>query len=263
MIATSQPTPLDQWRHRFGGRRRRTQPRPLAAMGYLTDGPTVNNLIEVEKFILVLLYDDLFRPGCCASRSPGIPAAAFRGAFSSAANQTAVSSKTLASSLFQGAQGYRIDVADEDLLELAIALNRQLDRHARFGLNAHERPFLPRLWAGFRPADAATITGDGAELKAYAARTGKSPQRLLNHLRRQHHDLVLHPLPWVSNRWQQAVTVFVDLDRFPRRQVFRPESLPDGLVGYHEATEFDFASRCSSRPQQRPHHQSQPVAAAV
>lgn len=232
-------------------------------MGYMTEGPVENNLVEIEKFVLVLLYDHVFRPGCCALRLAGYSGSRVPWGVQFGGESNCRFVKDLGLQPVPGAQGYRIDVTDEELLEVALALNRQLDRHARFGLNAHERPFLPKLWAGFHPADAATITGDGPELQAYAARTGRSPQRLLSHLRRQHHDLVLFPLPWTSNEWEKVVAVFVDLDRFPQRQVFRPESLPDGLVGYHEASAFDFASRCAPCPQQRPHQQSQPIAAAV
>ena len=58
MIATLQPSPLDQWRQRFGGRRRRNRrPRPLAALGYLAHGPVIEGLIEVEKLLLIVLYD--------------------------------------------------------------------------------------------------------------------------------------------------------------------------------------------------------------
>ena len=58
MIATLQPSPLDQWRQRFGGKRRRhRRPRPLAAMGYLVNGPVIEGLIEIEKLTLVVLYD--------------------------------------------------------------------------------------------------------------------------------------------------------------------------------------------------------------
>jgi hypothetical protein len=40
MIATLQPAPLDQWRQRFGGRRRcNRRSRPLAAMAYLPTAP--------------------------------------------------------------------------------------------------------------------------------------------------------------------------------------------------------------------------------
>ena len=71
MIPTSEPTPLDQWRERLGGRRRRAQPRPIAALGYLTDCPTVDGLIEVEKLTMVLLHDEPIRFGQCALRLAG------------------------------------------------------------------------------------------------------------------------------------------------------------------------------------------------
>ena len=54
MIATLEPrSPLDQWRQRFGDRCRRSQPRPLAAMGYLTYGPVIDGLIDVEDLTIV------------------------------------------------------------------------------------------------------------------------------------------------------------------------------------------------------------------
>ena len=63
MIATLQPAPLDQWRQRFGGRRRRNRrPRPLAGLGYLAHGPVVEGLVEIEKLLLVVLYDAPRRP---------------------------------------------------------------------------------------------------------------------------------------------------------------------------------------------------------
>jgi len=58
--------------------------------------------------------------------------------------------------------------------------------------------------------------------------------------RRDYQGLTLFPLAWVSHHWQQAVAVFADLERFPRRQVFRLGQLPDDLVGYQDATEYDF-----------------------
>jgi hypothetical protein len=47
-------------------------------------------------------------------------------------------------------------------------------------------------------------------------------------------------LAWVSHHWQQAVAVFVDLTRFPKRQVFGLRQLPDDLGGYQDATEYTF-----------------------
>ena len=68
MISTVDLSPLNQWRKRFGGRRRRRdQPWPQAALGYLTDGPVVNGLIEIEKLTFVLLYDEPIPGGPCRS----------------------------------------------------------------------------------------------------------------------------------------------------------------------------------------------------
>jgi hypothetical protein len=163
-----------------------------------------------------------------------------------------------------GARGCRLDLASEELLVLGLQLDRELDRHARYRQRqAREHVQLPKLWAGFRPADAASITGDGPELAAYAARTGRLPQRLLEHLRRDLFGLVLYPLAWVSHCWQQAVAVFADLGRFPKRQVFRLQQLPDDLVGYQDAAEFNFRdSRFCQRRKRRPAGQPRPVLAA-
>jgi hypothetical protein len=53
MIATLQPTLLDMWRRRFGGKQRRTgHPRRAAALGYMAHGLIENGLIEVGKLTL-------------------------------------------------------------------------------------------------------------------------------------------------------------------------------------------------------------------
>ena len=59
MIASEKPPPLDQWRQRFGGHRghRCRRVRPLAAQGYLVHGPVIESLVEIEKLVLVVLYD--------------------------------------------------------------------------------------------------------------------------------------------------------------------------------------------------------------
>jgi hypothetical protein len=127
------------------------------------------------------------------------------------------------------------------LLTLGLGLERELDRHARYRQGqVREQVLLPKLWAGFPVADAASITGDGPELAAYAARTGRSPQRLLEHLRRDHLDMACYPLAWVSHLWEKAAAVFADLEQFPRRQVFLLRHPADDLVGYQGAAEFDF-----------------------
>jgi hypothetical protein len=154
-------------------------------------------------------------------------------------------------------------LADEDLLTLALGLERELDRCARFcQQRVREQVCLPKLWAAFRPADAADITGDGPELAAYAARTGKPPERLMERLSREHGGLILQPLAWVSHHWQQAVAIFADLERFPRRQVFRLRQPSDDLVGYQGAAAFDFHGSEHAVPKQCSAGQPQPVLAA-
>jgi hypothetical protein len=44
----------------------------------------------------------------------------------------------------------------------------------------------------------------------------------------------------VSHCWQQAVAVFADLGRFPKRQVFAMHSPADDLVGHQGAAAFNF-----------------------
>lgn len=56
MIATCEPSLLDLWRWQIG--RRRCDPRPLAAMGYLANGPVIEELIEIDKLVLAVVYDE-------------------------------------------------------------------------------------------------------------------------------------------------------------------------------------------------------------
>ena len=247
MIATLAPSPLDRWRQRFGGRRRfPTQPRPLAAMGYLANGPVIDGLIEIEKLCIVILYGEQLRPGHNALRLAGHFGNRVPWGVRFGGPENCQFCKDLLLQPVPGARGYRLDLASTELLALGLDLHRELVRHARYRQRqVREQVRLPKLWAGFRSADAASITGDGPELAAYAARTGRPPQHLLEYLRRDHLGLVVFPLAFVSHHWQQAVAVYADLERFPRRQVFRLQRLPDDLVGFQDAAEFDFAH---SRP---------------
>jgi hypothetical protein len=161
-----------------------------------------------------------------------------------------------------GARGYRLDLANPELLELGLQLDRELDRHTRYlrrQVHAHLR--LPKLWAAFRPTDAAAIIGDGPELAVYAARTGKSPECLLERLRRDHRGLIWYPLAWVSHHWEQAVAIFADLNRFPRRQVFCVQQQSDDLVGYQDAAEFHFQGGFRAGVKRRSRRLRKPVLA--
>jgi hypothetical protein len=208
-------------------------------MGYLVNGPVIDGLVEIENLTIVLLYDEQIRPGHCALRLAGYAGCRVPWGVRFGGPENCEFFKDLALQPVPAAQGYRLDVADTEILSLGLALERELDRHAR-QRHVRQQVCLPKLWAGFRPADAANIVGDGPELMAYAARTGRQPQHLLEHLRRDCFGLTAYPLPWVSHHWQQAIAVFADLERFPRRQVFPLR--PDDLVGFHDAAEFNFRS---------------------
>jgi hypothetical protein len=150
-----------------------------------------------------------------------------------------------------GGQGYRLDLADEELIALGLQLDGELDRHQRYQKQAQNRLILPKLWGGFEPDVAAGITIEGPELQAYAARVGKTLQSLAERIRREHDGLTCYPLAWVSHHWRAMAAVFADLRRLPRRQVFRLRQHAD-LVGYQDAAEFNLLGRsANNRPRVR------------
>jgi hypothetical protein len=237
---------LDQWRKRFGGkRRRRDQPWPQAALGYITDGPVVDGLVEIEKLTFVLLFDEPIPGGPCALRLAGYACHRVPWGVRIGGDGHCKFRKDLFLQPVPDGSGYRLDQADGELIELGLELDRQLYRHARVGRPLHARPWLPAFWAGFPPEVAGKITGDGPELQADAARRGVEPQVLFERLRRNHQGMILFPLPWVSRYWRQVAAIFADMEKFPKRQVFRHTQRED-LTGFFRAVEFDFLGRPSA-----------------
>jgi hypothetical protein len=234
----------------------------MAALGYLVNGPVIGGLIELEKLTIILLYDAPIRPGHCALRLAGYSGSRVPWGVRFGGPENCKFFKDLSPQPVPGARGCRLDLDNTELLALGLRLERELDRHARQQRRqVRQKVRLPKLWAGFHPASAADITGDGPELAAYAARTGRSPQQLLQRLQREHLGLVLHPLGWVSHRWQDAVTIFADLERFPQRQVFRLRHPHHDLVGFQDAAEFNFAGSFERQSQPRSSFQPQTVLA--
>ena len=264
MIATliPQPSPLDQWRQRFGGRRRRhRRARPLAALGYLAHGPVLAGLIEVEKLVLVVLHDEATGQNQQVLRLAGYAGRRVPWGVQWGGEQQCRFLKNLLLQPVADGPGLRLATASTDLLRLGLQLDRELERHAGHPtLPVRDQLRLPCLWAGFKPAQAATIAGDGPELLAYARRTGKPAWRLMEAIRREYFGLVLYPLSWVSHHWREAQAVFADLTRFPRRQVFPLRRLPDDLIGFQDAAQFDFLHQSfGPRAEQRPRHAREPA----
>ena len=160
-----------------------------------------------------------------------------------------------------GGPGLRLSTASTDLLRLGLQLDRDLENHARRpAIPVRQQLRLPCLWAGFKHADAAGITGDGPELEAYSRRTGKPAWRLLEGIHREYFGLTIYPFPWVSHHWHQAVAVFADLERFPKRQVFSLRHVPGDLIGHQGNAEFNFHdSRFHTNVARRRRRQEQPV----
>jgi len=250
VIALAEPAPLDQWRHRFGGRRRQyARPRPAAALGYLTNGPVVAGLIEIQKLVLVVLYDEPDDHGRLALRLAGFCGAAVPWGVKWGGPEQSKFFKNLCLQPMPEAREARADLASTDLVRLGLHLDRELERHVRYRRRGKPQQLqLPRVWAGFRGADARTLTGDGPELAAHCRQTGRTASDLLQNSCRDHFGLKLLPLEWTSHHWQQVAAVFADLENFPRRQVFSLQHRPEELLGYHGAAEHDFYESRFRRP---------------
>ena len=197
MAAIVQSSVLARWHRRFGGKRRNlAQPRPLAALGYLVNGPVVDGLVEIENLVIVVLYDEPTNTGRLALRLAGYGGVRMPWGVAWGGPEQSKFFKDLLLRPIPGARGLRLDAERTRLLELALQMERQLQRHSRCPWFLRRRRLeLPRLWAGFRASAVADVTGDGPELTAEIRRTGRPAGRLLQEARRMHEGLTLFPLP--------------------------------------------------------------------
>jgi hypothetical protein len=221
----------------------------------------IEGLIEPEKLTIVILYDEPIRPGHYTLRLAGFSGARVPWGVKWGGAEQCRFLKNLLLQPVPNGPGLRLSTASTDLLRLGLQLDRDLERHVRRPwLPVRQQLRLPCLWAGFKPANVPGINGDGPELEAYSRRTGKAAWRLVEAIRREYFGLSLYPLPWVSHHWQQAVAVFADLERFPKRQVFSLRHPPGDLVGFQGAAEFDFVqSRFHTVVKQRSPRERRPV----
>lgn len=239
---------LREWDHRFGRHSQFREPRPWAALACQPRGPVRDHLIEVTHVRFVVLYDE----------APGQERSALRlAAYGGGAVPWGVRWGGAAAFRFRKdlrlrpamrARGQRIDLSAAWLLGLGLALEQQLVRaSARPPSCPESRVSLPRLWAGFAPADVPTLYGDGPELHGLIHGMGLTARELMHRSRHAHCGLELFPLDWVSHHWEKAVGHFADLRGFPRVQVVACTNPQEDLRGFRAACEFDFAADLSDR----------------
>ena len=239
---------LDDWR-RSMAQRQSTGRRPLAAFGSMVDGPVRNGLVELDHMTLVVLYNEPSSHDQLVLRLAGYSGTQVPwGVMWGGAEQNRFFKDLSLQPVPQG-RGLRLDLARPRLLRIGLQLERELDRYARHpALPPRPNLRLPCLWAAFTPQHAVGLAGDGPELDAYARRVRKPVVEAFSAVHRRHYGLVLHPLAWVSRHGERTAAIFVDLARFPGRQVFRLDDLPGNLAGYQDAAEFNlFESRFRRR----------------
>jgi hypothetical protein len=210
----------------------------VGALGYLVHGQIERGLIPIHDLTLVVLYGGAMEPGrwlagYTAERVPwGV-------AWGGAKRHRFLKDLALPPKL--GARAARLDLKQAPMLELAFQLSQLIEQYRAQRLpTVQNRIELPRLWAGFERTIAGRLKGAGPELSARCRRRKRCARALLRSSRRSHHGLVLFPLDWVSHHWRNIASVFADVGRFRKRQVFRLAEPSQDLVGYRGAAEFDF-----------------------
>jgi hypothetical protein len=228
MIAIAQSVNLERWQRQFGHPFRRIAlPRPWASLGYLTNGAVVDNLIEVENLTIVVLYDEVQDNGQLWVTLAGFSGVRVPWGIQWGGPEQSRFRKNLLFRPRPRGRGRYPDVFNTRLLNLALRLDRQVDRPGRCLQNLPSGSLvLPRLWAGFRRSQLAAIHADGPELLQVG--------------RRDYEGLTLFPLEWVSHHEQRMTAVFADLRSLPRTQVVPIKRLPHDLQGVQGAASFDF-----------------------
>jgi hypothetical protein len=218
----------------------------FVAASFIDQANSSSAFVDIENLLVVLLYEDEFRSvdGSQPQRVP-LRLAGYRvsrvphGVAWGGADYSALY-KDLMLTPQHPARGQRIDRSKVELLSLALKLDRRLTRAARHPAAPWPRLRLPRLWAGFRSGDARGLRGDGPEFEQACLRQDLTAAVVFCGAARHMDGLTLYPLDWVSSQLLRTTAVFAELTPTLRRQVFRIETIPNDLIGFHGASAFDF-----------------------
>ncbi len=122
-------------RHTLAGER---GPRPFAVIGHLVRGPLIEDrYVPLRQLTLTALFDQRLNTGELATRLVGVGGAVTNDGLRFGGVDLSRFDKDLRLAPATGRRGARLDAADGEFCEHALALERYLERCAR-------HPFMPR-----------------------------------------------------------------------------------------------------------------------
>ena len=207
-------------------------------MSYLARGPREAGLIDVRRLVFVVLRDEMRTDGSQATRLSGYTSVVIPWGIRVGGGDQHRFEKALTLVPRVAAHGPRFDLMGEELLTLALELDRYLSLQHRYPhLPRRQQPRWPQFWAAFSPATAKYIRCAGPEFDAHRSSGTAVIERSCS-------GLTLYPLEMVGHAWRQFVTVFADLKTVSKRQVIALDHAAQNLCGFAGAVQYDL---CHSR----------------
>jgi hypothetical protein len=198
--------------------------------------------VEIERLLLVAVYDETYAPGRTAIRVLGCRGKRIPHGVQWGGIECSDIYKNLALMPRPGARHQRIDLLDTALLHTALRLHHRIDQALRYQPNIATRTLrLPRLWAGFRARDTNDLSGSGPEFEGLCEKFGMPAALMFAKFKREYHGLHLYPIEWTGHYLERATAVFAQMANLSQRQAFAATSAED-LVGYAGAAAYDFYS---------------------
>lgn len=209
--------------------------RDLAAIGYLINGPIRDdNLVDVRGLVQVVVHDHR-EAGLLRTRVAGYKAAGVPWGVKIGGPENHLFEKDLLERPMRRGRGRRLGLGHPELLALALRLDRELVRRARYPyMPCAQEPRWPQLWAAIEPAAANRLRGSGPEFETWQRMHpgAELPSRRVLGIR-------AFPLAFVGHASNWFITVVADLRSVPKRQVFTLGHELSGLKGFRAAVEYD------------------------
>lgn len=141
LIEASTARRMSDWRRQIGFRHEvstRRGPRPFAVLSYLIRGPVVaGRYLELRHLRLVAVFDQALPEGELATRLVGVACRYEGDELHIGGPDLSKFDKNLRMAPAAGRGGVRLDAADDEFFDFALALERALERFSR-------HPYAPR-----------------------------------------------------------------------------------------------------------------------